>query len=376
MTNNVLNQSSSDSRRIAGKIRFQLRWLLIGLLVPILIYIGYFFNYHLVYAGIAEEIFIQSDDIQLAGILVKPDTPGPYPAIVLLHHAGPQRYEKWFYRIHTNVFVRQGFAVLSYDQRGSGNSEGELRTAGFPEFVNDGSAIVNFLQAQSDIIPDQIGLFGASESGWYSPEIAAKSGNIAFIINKVGPPMPWLDTVLHEARMDALAAGVQAKDIEDVLSLKTRIYQFYVDTAFNEGVDDGSEREEINALLTEINNRPGVENVMIKSLPEYEAIYYKALASKASYDPSPFLREIDIPMLYILAGEDVNIPFESSVDHLERLKFELNKDITIQMYPTAGHYLYRYNWFPMEGFYVHGYLDLIGNWASSRIDRDNQLSIE
>ena len=105
--------------------KFRLLWIPVGLLLVLLAYAGSSAYYHLVYAGVAEKVTIQSGDTQLAGMLVKPDTPGPHPAIVLLHNSGPQTYNKWYYRIHTNVFVRQGFAVLSYDQRGSGGSEGD-----------------------------------------------------------------------------------------------------------------------------------------------------------------------------------------------------------------------------------------------------------
>ncbi len=72
-------------------------------------------------------------------------------------------------------------------------------------------------------------------------------------------------------------------------------------------------------------------------------------------------------MLYIMAGKDVNVPFEPSVALLEVLKLDLNKDITIRVYPEAGHYLYQWKVFPLEGAYVSGYLDLIGTWAAEQI---------
>jgi hypothetical protein len=72
-------------------------------------------------------------------------------------------------------------------------------------------------------------------------------------------------------------------------------------------------------------------------------------------------------MLYILAGQDVNVPFEPSVALLEELRQELDKDITIQAYPEADHYLYKWDIFPLEGLYVSGYLDLIESWATAQI---------
>jgi pimeloyl-ACP methyl ester carboxylesterase len=337
------------------------------LLLALLVYAGYFFNYNLVYAGIAEEVTIQSGDIQLTGVLVKPVTLGPHPGIVLLHGAGPQTYSKWYYRIHTNAFVRQGFAVLSYDQRGSGNSEGNLRTVTFQDLINDGLAAVSFIRAQPDIIPDQIGLFGISESGWFTPEIAATDGDIAFIVNRVSPPLSWTTVVLFEWEMEAIEAGISKYEIEEILTLQASIYQYYIDVTTGESIPNGSERDAINVQLADIQNRHG--DFMNSALPEYDVEEYSALASKYSYDPYPFLAEIDVPMLYIMAGKDTNVPTEASVALLEQLKLDLNKNITIETYPGASHYLYRWEWFPLEGFYVPGYLDLIGSWAAEQIEQ-------
>jgi len=368
MATNILNHTSSQERS-ARRTQFRFRGLLIGLLLVLLAYVVIFINYNLVYAGIAEKVTIQSGDITLAGILVKPDSPGPHPAIVLLHGSGPQRYSKWYYRIHTNVFVRQGFVVLSYDQRGSGSSEGELISTGFPDMVNDGIAAVEFLHGRPDINPNQIGLLGISESGWYTPEIAKRTGHIAFIVNRVSPPVPWMTTVSHEIKIWLVNEGHTDEDISEILRLKKRIWQYYIDSAKGKSDASAMERDAINAILADTLNRPGGEEAFGDALIEYDPEELKAKASKYAYDPYPFLTEIDIPMLYILAEDDVNIPFEASLDTLEQLKLDFDKDITIQTYPVAGHYLYRWKWLPLEGFYVPGYLDLIGSWAAEQIEQ-------
>ena len=348
--------------------KFKMRWFLIGILLALLGYAAYFLNYHLIYAGIVEKVTIRSGDTRLSGVLVRPATPGPHPGIVLLHGAGSnQTYGKWYYRIHTNVYLRQGFAVLSYDKRGSGNSEIDYRTVTFQDLIDDSVAAVNFLRDQPDIIPDQIGLLGVSESGWFTPEIAARIGDIAFIVNLVSPPLPWTETVSYEFKTEIVNQEYSDKEISEILQLQNRIWQFYIDSDGNESYARGPERDAINALLADTQNRPGGKAIFEDALPDYNAEEYAARASKYSYDPSPFLEEIDIPMLYILAGKDVNVPFDQSIALLEKLKLEHNKDITIQAYPEASHYLYRWDWFPLEGIYVPGSLELIGSWAAERV---------
>ena len=179
-------------------------------------------------------------------------------------------------------------------------------------------------------------------------------------------PLDWTTTVLFEVKNDFLAAGVSEADLYDVLQLQTRIWQFYVDSVADKSVANGPERDAINALVDEMNARTGIDD-LFGHLPAYDSKYYEAKVSKLSYDPYPYLAEIDIPILYILAGKDVNIPLNESVAGLEQLKLEMNKDITIEIYPNAGHYLYRWDWFPLEGFYVPGYLESIGSWTAEQI---------
>lgn len=349
-------------------IRVSSRWLRVSgiLLFVLLAYVGSQAYYHLLYHGVVENVTFQSGDIKLAGVLVKPSTPGPHPGIVLLHGAGQQTHDKWYYRIHTNVFVRQGFAVLSFDKRGSSDSGGDLQTATFQDLINDGVSAVAFLRSRPDVIPNQIGLFGVSESGWFTPEIAAIDGDIAFIVNRASSPLSWRNTVLFEVRNDALAAGISEADIEDVLSLQSRIWQFYVDVVGDEFHANGPERDAINALVADLQKRAGAKD-FFSPLAEYDAEAYAVRASKYSYDPHPFLTEIDVPMLYVMAGKDINVPTGASVALLEQLKLDFNKNITIQTFPEAGHYLYRWDWLPLEGIYVLGYLNLIGSWASEQI---------
>ena len=351
-----------------ASIFFKWNWILAALLLVLLGYVGSQVYQHLVYHGNVEHVTFQSGDIQLAGVLVKPSTPGPHPGIVLLHGSGSnQTYGQSYFRIHTNVFVRQGFAMLAYDKRGSGGSGGNHGTATFQDLVNDAAAGVASLRSRSDVIPDQIGLLGSSESGWFTPEIATTVSDIAFIVNRVSPPLPWMTTVLFEVKNDALAAGASETELQETLRLQARIWQFHIDAAADESVSNGPEREAINALLADMQKRPRVKDFFVRVLEEYDPELYSAWASKVSYDPYPFLTEIDIPMLYIMAGKDVNVPFEPSVALLEQLKVELKKNITIKAYPEAGHSLFDWKGFPLEGAYVSGYLNLIGTWAAEQI---------
>ena len=327
-----------------------------------------FVNYNLVYAGIAEKVTIQNGNTELEGILVRPDSPGPHPAIILLHGSGSrQSYNKWFYRIHTNTFVRRGFAVLSYSKRGTEIGSDAYKLVTFQDLIADGVAAVEMLHSRPDIMSNQIGLFGVSESGWFTPEIAQAADSVAFIINRVSSPLPWAKVVLYEWEVALKEEGLTDDAIDEVLMLQAHVYQFYIDAANDETVALGTERDEINKALVEMNEKYG--DVMASSLDGYDRDLYLARASKYSYDPSPYLADIDVPLIYVLSGQDQNIPFEPSLTALQKLIDENGKEITVQTFPEADHYLYRWDFFPMEGFYTEGYLDTIGSWAEEQIEK-------
>jgi dipeptidyl aminopeptidase/acylaminoacyl peptidase len=341
-------------------------WTLVGLLFVILVSIGIVTYFNLSYQGVAEYVTFSNGDTQLAGVLVRPNTKGNYPAVVLLHGSGEQTYNKWYYRIHTNAFLRQGFAVLSYDKRGSGKSDGDLSGATYSDLVNDALAAVAFLRSQPNITPGQIGLLGVSESGWLTPEIAARDGEIAFVVNRVSSPLPWTTTVLFEVQNDLIDQGISEATVAEALQLQSDIWKFYINSAMDESIATGSERDRISALINEMENDAETKG-LFNPLPEYNREDYAFRAARYAYNPQPFLEEIDVPMLYVLAGQDINIPYDQSVTYLEQLKSEHQKNITVQSYPEAGHYLYRWNAVPIEGLYVPDYLDLIVSWSATQV---------
>ncbi|NER13580.1 prolyl oligopeptidase family serine peptidase [Leptobacterium flavescens] len=329
-----------------------------------------FMKIRIAYDAKPEYVSFKSKDITLKGIILKPEGPGPHPAILILHGSGGsyQTYDKWYNRFHANELLSRGFAVMSYTKRGSGKHDIDYKYVTYEDLMEDALTAVDFLRRQPGIDPDHIGLLGVSESGWFTPEMASKRNCIKFIINRVGPPFSMNETTLFEVRNDALAEGLTEKEIEDeLIPLVKRIRQFYIDVAQDPSMANGPERDAINARYKEVRERKGFREFFGPQLQEYDPDLYAVRAAKYSYDPQPFLEEIDIPMLYLYGGKDINVPTEASVKYLERLRAEMGKDITFRVFPDAGHYMYRWKAFPVEGFYQKGYLDLIGDWAEMQL---------
>lgn len=131
------------------------------------------------------------------------------PAILLCHGWGGLKehltatYAPWF--------AKAGFAALTFDYRGWGESEvrtvpgGELREVVDPyEQIRDITSCLDFLEGQPRIDVDRIGLWGSSYGGGHVSYMAAHDPRVKAIVAQVGAQQPALAMAEH-ARQRAVA---------------------------------------------------------------------------------------------------------------------------------------------------------------------------
>ena len=70
------------------------------------------------------DVVFTCEGARLAATIYLPTGPGPYPGVVWVHGAGEAERLGWGGELVPGL-VRSGLAVLSYDKRGVGQSEGE-----------------------------------------------------------------------------------------------------------------------------------------------------------------------------------------------------------------------------------------------------------
>ena len=343
--------------------------VLAALLTAVVALFGYNALRHLGFWGASETVRFDSDGVEMVGTFARPDDDGPHPAVVVLLGSGPETRMGPAYRINSTNMLRHGFAVLIYDKRGSGDSGGDFATATFAEFSDDAVAAVRYLAAREDVDADRIGILANSESGWFSAQVAAETGQVAFIINRVGPPLPWIDTVLWEVRNEYLAAGVAESDLPGLLAVTEDRWRFYADVGRDPSLSEGPRRQAIDAELARLRATvPLADEVLPEKTKEYDPDFYRSYAIDAAYDPAVYLRQIDIPLLYVFGGRDVNIPTADSVAFLERFEDEYAGTIDVHVYPELGHPMATWRGL-LHGGYPPDYLSMSGRWAESKAER-------
>jgi pimeloyl-ACP methyl ester carboxylesterase len=118
----------------------------------------------------------------LAGTIYLPSGVGPYPGVLWVHGAGEAPRLGWGGQVVPGL-VQAGVAVLSFDKRGVGRSQGVCCPGDEGHFnllTADVEGAVNVLRAQPDINAEEVGLVGASQAGWIAPR-AADDTHVAFV---------------------------------------------------------------------------------------------------------------------------------------------------------------------------------------------------
>lgn len=125
----------------------------------------------------------------LAGSLGVPEGSGrAFPGVVLVGGSGSsdRDNDRYFPPIRQH-FLNAGFAVLSYDKRGVGESSGDWREATMDDLAADASAALNFLRAQPEVQADAVGLFGHSEGGWVALRAGTARDDVPWVVTNSCP---------------------------------------------------------------------------------------------------------------------------------------------------------------------------------------------
>lgn len=273
-----------------------------------------------------EDVSFTNGEVQLAGSLITPNSPGRHPAIILVHGSGPASRE-WTLPF-ARFLIRRGMAILTYDKRGVGGSTGDWNAASFDDLASDVVAAFEYLKARPEIDATQIGLLGVSQAGWVMPLAAARAADIAFLISISGPGVPAAETTIDNVRGEMTAAGTPGPIVSRVVRLMELQYHF---ARTGEGWDEyASARRQLSLLM------PGSPPESFPGTPDHP--YWQVIRRLYFYDPAPTLRQLQLPILAIFGELDYNVvPEKNRAAWDAALKAGGNRDYTLLVLPKATH---------------------------------------
>jgi pimeloyl-ACP methyl ester carboxylesterase len=307
-----------------------------------------------------EPVHFASGTLILAGTLILPSGPPPYPAVFLFHGSGRQARDlstaRWF--------AEQGFAALAYDKRGVGESTGDFRAGPFMDLCADGLAGVEYLKSRKEIDRRHIGVWGLSQGGWLGPLAASRSADISFVIAVSGPGVSPGEQMFVYYANELRDQGMPEADVREADALRRDVWSYLF---------TGKGYEKANRELSQARAKRWFDAVNSQQDRLFEPLQKPSDLGKPgsailrfrremTYDPVPALRALRVPALFLFGAEDRLIPVEKSVSVIREVLTQSYADFTIQVFDGDDHGMFR-----SSGALDPRYLDTMRKWLTERV---------
>jgi hypothetical protein len=162
---------------------------------------------------VTEPVEFASQGATLRGLLLRPDAAAEPPVVIMAH--GTSATIRMVVDDYAEVFRRNGLAVLLYDHRNLGASDGEPRQEINPWIQSRGYVdAIDFVQTVHGIDRARIALWGDSYSGGEVMVVGAVDDRVAAVVAQTpvcGREPPTLEPT--QGSFDAIRATLQTGDV-------------------------------------------------------------------------------------------------------------------------------------------------------------------
>lgn len=275
---------------------------------------------------VEQDITFESSGVKLAGTLYSPKSAQYGPAVIVVQQASTETRDNPMFVQIAQIFNSIGYSVFLYDRRGKGESEGENTRPRYKRMAEDAVAAKRAIGETEEVHPDKIGYWGISQSGWLALE-AATISDPAFVISVSSPlttPVEQMEIlsynyILSRYNQEAATRGLEARRI-----------------VMNKYFRGETSYDSARAVLADIENEPWFEYAFMPPADQLqENLEGTSWINEMNYNPVPAYQKVEAPMLFILGGEDMDIPVKRTLDIIEELDSNSQREIIV--IPGANH---------------------------------------
>ncbi|ANQ51327.1 alpha/beta fold hydrolase [Flammeovirga sp. MY04] len=248
------------------------------------------------------EFYNQEDGIMLSGTFTRPTDLKRYPTVILIAGSGPSDRDQTIlghkpFLLLADVLTKKGFAVLRFDERGVGQSQGDFSKATTYDFKKDVEAAISFLKKRTEVDPSKIGLIGHSEGGIIAQMIASESSDIAYTVLMASPTILGRDLLLHQKRQIEILSGVPDKAVAANQEIFENAYNIIINNEqpldtrlreyFKHQYQNNISNQQLNSIVQGMTNKWFIEFVKL--------------------DPKKYLEKIKTPLYALNGSNDVQV---------------------------------------------------------------------
>jgi uncharacterized protein len=304
-----------------------------------------------------EEISFLNQDLAFSGTLYLPDRNQPCPAVVVVHPAsGGQKTDPFYHHLKSEL-PAHNVAVLVFDRRGSGASEGNFETADFKSLAGDVIAAVEYLQSRDQIDSAKIGLHGTSQGGWIAPIAAARKTDIAFLIAVSACGVTPADQMNYGVEFHLKRDGLDKFATKKALELRNLVNEYFRGHV---------SRERIVAELSRYEHEPWFEKAYLYQSTDIPAdVTQSKWYYEMDYEPLSIWKKVQQPTLFLFAEVDEWVPVEQSMINYKKATTHLH-DVTLKQIQGTDHLMRN-----KAGETSREYCDILLDWLISRLTMEN-----
>jgi pimeloyl-ACP methyl ester carboxylesterase len=256
----------------------------------------------------------QKARISLAGTLTIPAGTGPFPALVLVTGSGPQNRDEELlghkpFLVLADHLARHGIASLRYDDRGVGKSTGSFAAATTLDFADDAEAALEYLSSRLEVDPKRIGIGGHSEGGIVAAIVASHSERAAFAILLATPGLPGDELLLLQNEALAKAAGIPEAEIVFAKALNRALYDIAKSPLPPSELLAAAKKTYLEAIdgrsFPSAEERSATRDAADRVVAPLATPWTRGFLS---LDPEPFMAALEIPVLALVGGRDLQVP--------------------------------------------------------------------
>lgn len=266
----------------------------------------------------------RGDSIHLEGTLTYPlgarTSSSAFPCLMLVSGSGQQnRDEELFlhrpFLVLADYLATRGIAVLRYDDRGVGASNGPLNSADTYLFAEDAEAIFNALKGNPHVNPARLGIGGHSEGGAIAPMVAARNKDVKFVVMLAGQGCTGLNVLLQQNDALYRATGLSGR----LLTLRNACIRKLF------AMPSGTPQKDYQAIINR--HTAGLSKAQVDSLglgrgaaytlhqqlsnPWMQAFHHLA--------PADYLPKVKCPVLALNGSKDLQIIPHPNLDRIKQL---------------------------------------------------------
>lgn len=278
--------------------------------------------------AVQEERHIVRSPLGILGVSLYYRGSAPRSTVLLIHGSDAETREMgWI----VPYFVCNGVNVISYDQRGTGESSGDWLMNGPPQRARDVDAIYDAFRSDRHVDARKIGVWGFSNGGWAAP-IVAVDRPLAFMILQSAPASSVAQNVIFEAKETMRGAKQSQADVDAA----AETWQVVLDA-----IDGRTPVSVAKAAYAKAAKTSWFEDSLLPLVPEKTAFSEPQLSGWRrflSYDPADTPDKVRTPTLALYGGRDTKVDVRHDVPYIEAaFRRSGMRDLTVHWFADAGH---------------------------------------